>query len=184
MNKNKYKKNNLRPIILLSAILVAACLAYGAVGHARHWWPFKVAPPAQSGPIINARTAHPSPKNNNPNPKTDTPPPTTDETSNKIPVDTGLVATITRLDESNGQVNFDATIKNTSGTGTCVVTFSTPNDRPVTKQFNSTYSSGVSTCGPLTISANEFSYLGTWQVDFHYYIGAAQATAQSEINIR
>jgi cytoskeletal protein RodZ len=147
-----------------------------------HTWPFqRTANDPDSHRDITSNT---SPKNNNPSGKSTDASPTGDQTSNQVPVSKTLSASITQLVEVNNTVKFTATVQNTDSAGTCVVTFSNPNDRPVTQQSTSANANGVSTCGPISIPANEFSYLGQWSVDFHYYVGDQQATTSDVITIQ
>lgn len=182
MQARPTSKTFVKPTVSVGLIVVLALLIYGALSHSKHWWPFHTV--SQTSSVTNQQTDHPSPKNNNTPSKAASPSDTSSETSNQVPVDSSLSASITKLEEANGQVSFSATVQHTSSAGTCVVTFSNPNDRPVTKQFDASYSSNASTCGPIAFSANEFSYIGNWQVNFHYYTGDKQATAQGNINIQ
>ncbi|HEY8886552.1 MAG TPA: hypothetical protein VIM31_03595 [Candidatus Microsaccharimonas sp.] len=117
--------------------------------------------------------------------KTDTP--TTDSTqstTDKVPVSNSVTAKITELTQRNNQVLFTATISGTATNGTCVITFSNPNDKPVVKTVASTVKDGVVMCGELQIPTLEFSYIGTWSVDLRFYIDNQQATASDKIDIR
>lgn len=182
--KKNIKKTPLKRYLFGASILLVLVLAYGLAAHSRTWWPFHATSQTDQNASRNEKVANPSPKNNAIPSKTDTSSSTSGETSDQVPVDHSLNASITQLSEANGQVNFKAQVSNASGTGTCVVTFSNPNDRPVTKQFNATYSAGVASCGPISIPAEEFSYLGQWQVSFHFYINSSQASAESSLVIK
>jgi cytoskeletal protein RodZ len=161
--------------------LLVIILAFG-VTWTTHTWPFRTS--ANDPDSHRNITSNTSPKNNNPSGKDTTTSPTGDQTSNQVPVSKTLSAAITQLTEVNNTVKFTATVQNADSAGTCVVTFSNPNDRPVTQQATATNADGVSTCGPISIPANEFSYLGQWNVDFHYYVGDQQATTSSVITIQ
>lgn len=155
------------------------------VAYATHSGPFHKANSQSAADSHRNITANPSPKNNNPADKSNASPgPTGDKESNQIPVNTSLNAAITELGEADNTIHFAASIQNASAGGTCVVTFSNPNDRPVTKQFTPVSSANSAVCGPVNISAFEFSYLGQWSVEFHYYINGQQATANSTITIK
>jgi len=103
-------------------------------------------------------------------------------TPEDVPVNTSASAQITRLEQINSTVHFSAKITGTTEMGRCVVAFSTPNDRPVTKEFNATKSSSDYVCAVDT-SALEFSYLGQWNVTLRYYSADKQVTATGEITI-
>lgn len=161
-------------LLAIAACVVLAC-AYGLFAHSSNKWPF--APKQTVSKVPPAYT--PNQKQNLPSQEG----PDAGKTSDQVPVSKGLVATITNLSEANQQVTFSASITGSSQKGTCVVTFSTPNDRPVTKQFDPTMSNQTATC-PLTLSAQDFTYLGNWTATLHYYLGTEQATAQKDINIQ
>ena len=155
-----------RTFMLMGALLLLL-LIYTATAWKIHSWPFLTSSTSPDPDATRNVTNYPSPKNNNPPSKQNTTAPATSgQTSNNVPVNTGLVATITQLEETNNQVIFSAKIQNTTSAGTCVVTFSNPNDRPVTQQSVATNSNSTSICGPVDIPADEFSYLGSWQVSF------------------
>jgi cytoskeletal protein RodZ len=173
-----------RKSLFIPAIVVVLLIGYAGTAKYQDLWPFTQKTSINPDAIRN-NTDNPSPKNNNPPSKADSSATATDgQTSDQVPVDTTLTASITQLEETNNTVKFAATVQHATSAGSCVVTFSNPNDRPVTQQFTATNANNVSTCGPITISANEFSYLGKWNVSFHYYVGDTQATATSEITIQ
>lgn len=165
--------------VFIAGLLVIVVVAYIVLSTA-HIWPFSE---SKSIATNNAATTTPA-ETNNSLPKQDLNS-TTDssQTSNNIPVNATWVAAITTLNETNDEINFAATVQNAPSTGTCVVTFSNPNDRPVVQQFNATATNGLTTCD-VNLSAYEFSYLGNWSVSFRYYVGNQQATTTSEIKIQ
>jgi len=103
-------------------------------------------------------------------------------TTDEVPVSESAVAQITRLEQIDSTVYFSAKISNTSNLGRCVVSFVTPNDRPVTKEFNSVKNGDDYVCA-INVSALEFSYLGKWDVTLRYYISEEQVTAMDSITI-
>ena len=103
-------------------------------------------------------------------------------TTDDIPVDSSASASITRLEEKDSVVHFSAKISGANELGRCVVTFSTPNDRPVTKEFDATKSNADYIC-TVDTSSLEFSYLGKWSVNLRYYSNSTQVTATSEVTI-
>lgn len=179
------KHHNYRKLLLGSSLLVIAIGLCAGAARLDHRWPFKTTDSATDIDATRNVTQNPSPKNSNtPTKQSSSASTLNDKTSTQVPVNTDLVPTITQLVETGGQVLFTATVANTTTAGTCVVTFTNPNDRPVTKQVESTNKDSTSLCGPLIISAYEFSYLGTWQVEFHYYSDSQQATTNSSVVIQ
>jgi hypothetical protein len=174
------KPSRSKKLLLISTPLVVASLFLG-ISFGLHSWPFHKAVNKYEADSRRDITANPSPKNNNLPDKSDTS--TTNTTSDQVPIDTALTAKITEAQQSGNTIHFTASTTNAAATGTCVVTFSNPNDRPVTKQFSATDDSGSATCST-NISAFEFSYLGQWTVEFHYYLNDKQATASSTITIK
>lgn len=188
MKTRRSKKSNRKRYIVISTVavvlVVAAYLASAAIFN---FWPLASTPSVANSPNANpnAKTATPSPKNNNAPTKTSTQTSVDPgKTSSEVPVSTAMTATITTLSETDHQIHFAASVTNSTAAGTCVVTFSNPNDRPVVKQFDATLNGTAATCGPVSISDDEFSYLGTWQVSFRYYVGTDQATTQGTLDIQ
>jgi hypothetical protein len=103
-------------------------------------------------------------------------------TTEDVPVDESASANISRLEQIDTTVYFDAIVTNATELGRCVVVFSTPNDRPITKEFDATKKDDRYICS-LSLSALEFSYLGTWDVTFRYYNGPNQVIAKGTIKI-
>ena len=113
--------------------------------------------------------------------------PTTDNqnnTTDQIPVNQNLVANITQLNQSDANINFNSEITGPVSKGTCVVNFTNPNDRPVTRQFEATLDNNIAVCGPIKIPEIEFSYLGEWNVNLRYYVGTEQAVSEGKILIK
>ena len=105
-----------------------------------------------------------------------------DLTTDDIPVSTVASASITRLEEKDSVVHFSAKVSGVNELGRCVITFSTPNDRPVTKEFDATKSGNDYICA-IDVSSLEFSYLGKWSVNLRYYSEDTQVTVTSEVTI-
>jgi len=105
-----------------------------------------------------------------------------DLTTDDVPVSTSASAVITRLEEKDSVVHFSAKVSGTDELGRCVITFSTPNDRPVTKEFDATKSGSDYICA-IDVSSLEFSYLGKWSVNLRYYSEDTQVTVTSEVTI-
>lgn len=159
------------------AILIAL-VSYGLFSHHYHWWPF-----TQNVTTVE-KTVNTSPKNSNVPAKSDAQAtPSSGKTSNEVPVSPAASASITELADADGKIQFSANIQGLAAGGTCVLTFSNPNDRPVTKQFAPITKAGAVACAT-SVPAYEFSYLGTWAVSLHYYSGSQQVTAGGEVNVK
>jgi flagellar basal body-associated protein FliL len=181
MAKQKAPTTSRKKVLVLT--IVSVLLVGIVAAWITHTWPFQRTATVDPNASRNV-TTNTSPKNNNPTGKEGDASPTGDKTSDQVPVDKTMVANITQLVETNNTVKFTATVNNTNTAGTCVVTFSNPNDRPITQQATAMNANNVSTCGPINIPANEFSYLGEWKVDFHYYVAGQQATTNGAIIIQ
>jgi len=105
-----------------------------------------------------------------------------DLTTDDIPVSASASAVITRLEEKDSVVHFSAKVSGVKEVGRCVITFSTPNDRPVTKEFDAVKSGADYICA-IDVSSLEFSYLGKWSVNLRYYSEDTQVTVTSEVTI-
>jgi hypothetical protein len=103
-------------------------------------------------------------------------------TTEDVPVNTAATATITRLEQKDSTVYFDATVNNATNLGKCVVSFTTPNDKPIAKEFDATKNGTEFRCS-LTTSALEFSYLGKWDVTLRYYDGNSQIITKGSVTI-
>lgn len=96
--------------------------------------------------------------------------------SNQVPTSSALSVSITSTSQANGMVNAGA---KTSGDGTCVFLYSAGDkDKPVTRQV---LASGGN-CST-SISQNEFSYIGQWQLTVTYYNGGKKAEATQNVTI-
>lgn len=182
MKIKKDSNKTKRVIIITLAALVVLSISLVAVAYQKKLWPFQVTPVDTDS---RQDTVNESPKNNNPIKKEDSKSSINEGmNSDQIPVAEDFSATITQLDQTGDTVNFAAKINNSPSPGTCVVTFSNPNDRPVTRQFDSTVKDSVSVCGPLAIPSLEFSYLGEWNVSLRYYVGTKQAIVDGKVVIK
>lgn len=181
IQKSKINKPNLIPAIIVIALLLVS--SYAFIAYKKSFWPF---PPET---ILNTDaqqdTTNESPKNSNTIKKEESAADiNSGKTSDQIPISKELVATITQLEQAGANVKFSAKVEGSSKTGTCVVSFTNPNDRPVTKQFNATTKDGVLLCGPLDIPSLEFSFLGEWNVSFRYYVESEQVTTTGKVTIQ
>lgn len=104
-------------------------------------------------------------------------------TTDSIPVNNSLSANITTLEQSGENIKLEATVANSPKSGTCIVTFENPNDKPAVRSFESTEKGGAQICDAL-IPTLEFSYIGTWNVTFRFITEGTQVTANGKIDIR
>lgn len=181
-------KKGIKKIILITAVVlfIVAC-GYTGLALKQELWPFNftTAPtqeekdaannfpttsPKSDAPVVDSSN---SDKDNAPVQNTD-----------QVPVNQALSAKITQLEEKGSTIYFSAAISGTSTQGTCVVNFTNPNDKPVTKQVEGTIKGSAVACGPVEISNLEFSYLGQWAVDFHFYADGKQTSVSDTIIIR
>lgn len=103
-------------------------------------------------------------------------------TTDDIPVNQAASAEITRLEQKDSTVFFDAIIVGVSSIGRCVVSFNTPNDKPIVKEFDAKLIDNKYTCS-FTTSALEFSYLGEWDVTLRYYYDQSQVITKGSVKI-
>lgn len=181
--KIKKQKHTKAPLVIIAIIIALSAASYAFIAHKKSLWPF---PPQQSqNTDAQQDTINESPKNSNSVKKDEAGAAVNDgKTTDQVPINKDLVATITQLEQLDDTVKFSATIENSTSAGTCVVTFTNPNDRPVTKQFDATIKDGVTLCKSSDIPSLEFSYLGAWSVSFRYYVGGEQITATGEVTIQ
>ncbi len=107
-----------------------------------------------------------------------------DKTTDEIPVSESLTPEITELSQNDSEIIFAGKVLNAKSAGRCVISFSSPNDRPIVKEADATLKTpGESICGPLSISELEFSYLGEWSVEFAYYENGSRVSTKSSIRI-
>ncbi len=185
--RTETKKNRSLKIALItaSAVLVIS-VGYLLLAQSQAWWP--LTQKANSGldkNNIQNITTNTSPKNNNVATKSDgttktnqTPSQTTDQ----VPTSTDASASIIQLEQVGSNVLIAVKVDNLAAGGTCVVTFTNPNDRPVTKEFSPSDKNGSVSCS-ISIPAYEFSFLGTWHAKARYYQDSQQVTAEGDVKI-
>lgn len=100
----------------------------------------------------------------------------TSTTTDNVPTNPDLSVKITTASQSGGVVVASA---QTNGTGTCVFMYE-PADggKPVSRQVNVSGNS----CS-VSISQNEFTYLGQWKLTAIYYSGGKKAEASQNVTI-
>lgn len=106
------------------------------------------------------------------------------KTTDQIPENTDITVTITSLQQHDDMVTFSATTTSTAADGKCVITFTNPNDRPISRTIDAAVGQNNSQCGPISIPAHEFSFIGDWTATIRYYSNETQAVASKVISIK
>lgn len=101
------------------------------------------------------------------------------KTTDDIPTSASESIEITKLIQSGGAITYEAKINGTSGGGTCSAVYSNDIAKPVTR----TSDANGDMCGPVSISAGEFSTLGTWTLTLRYYSNNTQVVTSKKIDI-
>lgn len=182
-NRNaKPKKNINKYLICFFCLLLAlASLVYFALARSQHRFPFSqtVAVQEKNGPSEAAKDGTKGKQNNTAKPDT-----VSDQTADQVPASVTMSASITDLSQEGNIVKFASRIDNPAGKdGQCVVTFTNPNDRPVTKEFEPRVTTNGLLCS-IDVPAYEFSFLGSWQVVGRYYVAGQQVNTQGEVTIK
>ncbi len=174
--------NKLKAPLIVLVCLVIVLAGYGFGAHASSLWPFHhndtVVAPSQNksnAPTQQDNTAAKvAAQASGSDPKT----------SDQIPVDDSLTAHIDSINEANGVVTFTGSVTGATQAGSCSVTFSTPNDPPLSQTVSASLNGTTATCDPISIPAQSFSYLGDWTVTFRYFVNNTQAVATGTITIQ
>ncbi len=100
----------------------------------------------------------------------------TTTTPDQVPTNPALSVVITSTSQSGGLVSASA---NTSGNGTCVFLYSAGDkDIPVSREVAATGSS----CS-VSISQNEFSYIGPWKLTVTFYSDGTKVEASKDVTV-
>lgn len=178
--KIKIDKQTSRTPLIVAVIVFLLLCAYFGIALKTHFWPFLASTNTQNTTSESSPSTDSTGKT-----QTDTTGVKSGVTSDQVPVSTSIAASITQLSEDdNNNITFAGLIKNNTSPGTCVVTFTNPNAKPYVVQADSTTKDSQTLCGPLSISALNFSYLGEWAVNLRFYSDNEQATADSTITIQ
>ena len=102
----------------------------------------------------------------------------TGTTTDKIPSSETLEISIKNTSQNGGTVNASVEISGTTTDGTCVFTYTTPEDRPVIQQI----SSSNNTCQS-NIPEVQFSKLGTWKLNVVFYQNNTKVEASKNVTI-
>lgn len=161
----------------LAAILIAA---YIGVAYVKRLYPFhtKVTQPSISDSVKQSIDPVSPEKTgiNTSQPTGGLPANPTTQTTEQVPTNASATVVISSISQSNGQVSTSAT---TSGDGSCVFLFTSPDSRPVSRQVNV---SGK-TCSTV-IAETEFDKIGPWQLTVTYYSGGEKVNATQDVTIR
>ena len=171
-------KNTLRYGIgtLLALVLAAGIYAY--VAHSHSWWPFVKSTNTTQSKQDVLSTNTPADKKNAPTTKTNNNVDST-KTTDQIPTNPSLALTITKLEQQNGNVTYQAELNDKAQTGTCAAEFTSPGARPVTSTTNAT--NGV--CGPVNIPELQFTKIGDWTLTLRYYTNNTQVSTQQTFTV-
>jgi hypothetical protein len=125
--------------------------------------------PTPSASVMGSTKTTPSVNPDLPNNSNDT-------TSGAVPTNAALTVKVLSSNQSGGLIKSTA---QTSDTGTCVFLYA-PADggRPVTREV----ASAGNLCS-VSISQNEFTYLGTWKLTVTYYREGAKAEVSQDVSI-
>lgn len=99
-------------------------------------------------------------------------------TPDKVPVSEDLRTSITSTSQKDGTVYAEASIAGTDKEGTCVFTYTTPDDRPVVQQVTS-----ASKICKSSIPEVQFSKLGTWNLQVVFYLNNVKSEANKSVSI-
>ena len=169
-------KNTHTKIIVALAIIIAALGTYTVAAYQFKLWPFLVTETIDSRNAADP-TLSPGKEAVSNDEYSDT---TTDE----VPVNPTLVAVIDQLEQQDNKVTVKASVNTTDASGLCSITFTNPNDKPVTQTVNPILKGDRIICGPIEISEQSFSYLGDWLMTFRYYTDNTQVSAEDTITIK
>lgn len=106
-----------------------------------------------------------------------------DATSDQIPSNPQLSVSISNFSQANGEVKAEALINGSSGDGTCVFNFSTPEGKPVVKELASSTTGNEQLCS-LTLTEVEFDKIGTWELTVTFYKDGAKSVASKNVEVR
>jgi len=170
IKNNRSKKRNFKPIVIIGALLLLAVLTVAAISFKQH---------ADLAEKKNQESIQ-----QNTDIKNEANQTSGDKTTNEIPEDTTLAASIDDLYQEGDTIHFTGSVNTPNGKGTCTVVFSNENDKPVTRTVDATSKGDNTVCGPVEISNLEFSFVGTWQVTFRYFENDTQVSTEGTIDIK
>lgn len=101
------------------------------------------------------------------------------QTTDDVPVAKTTSIAITKLEQSNGNVNLTTSITNPASSGACTFTFTSQGTKPVVSQATTT----GDTCST-SIPDYQFSMIGDWQVKVNYFANDTITTTTGSITIQ
>lgn len=169
-------------IIIPIAVMIALLVALGVYlvvfkGSIMGWKPFR----ADSAVVEDAPTQSSSDTSHG---TKDDLEPGTSKTTDDVPVNPSLSATIDELSQADGFVVFRGSVNDSKSGGSCTITFTNENDRPVTQTVPAKIANKRATCEDVRISETNFSFLGDWVATFRYYNDDKQVVTEDRIMIR
>lgn len=102
----------------------------------------------------------------------------TSTTPDKVPTSEEIKVVITSTSQKDGIVNTSASVTGASSDGTCVFTYTTPDERPVVQQVTSTNKVCTS-----AIPEVQFSKLGNWNLQVIFYLNNVKSEANKSVSI-
>lgn len=99
-------------------------------------------------------------------------------TSDQVPNNSSVKLAVASVNQANGMITVSGTISGTSQNGTCVFSFTKPENKPVVKQVQSSASS----CS-VQIPEAEFTMLGSWTLLVTHYVNGTKTEVQREVTI-
>lgn len=99
-------------------------------------------------------------------------------TTDKIPASEELSTAITSVSQKDGSVYSEAITTGATAEGTCVFTYTTPDERPVLEQVTSSGKICKS-----SIPEVQFSKLGTWNLQVLFYLNNVKSEANKNVSI-
>ena len=165
--------------IILSIVLVGCASAYAYLAHSNKWWPFLQANNTQQSKQDVLSNNTPADKKSAPTKNTNSNVDAT-KTTDQIPNNPALSLTITKLEQKNGAVAYQAELNDKTQNGTCAAEFTSEGARPVT----STTSASNGICGPVSIPELQFTKIGDWKLTLRYYTNNTQVSTQQTFSVR
>ncbi|HSE61262.1 MAG TPA: hypothetical protein VLA88_03120 [Candidatus Saccharimonadales bacterium] len=110
--------------------------------------------------------------------KTSLPDHQTVPSSDKVPDKKDATVTIVRLEQKGNEVIIEGDVTGAADGATCVAEFTTPMDNPVNGEAKLVDNN--TKCGPITLPAADFAYLGNWSVTLTVYTGGGKAVSSAK----
>jgi cytoskeletal protein RodZ len=101
-------------------------------------------------------------------------------TTDKVPLDPAASINITKLEQANRNIIYQATVANIRDGGICSATYESQDTQPIVN----TVTASSMTCGPVSIPEMSFTKLGKWKLTLRYFSDNKQVIATKEIEVR